>query len=133
MNIQNVCVRRAHHSQSSSVKSSEPAVMTQGHAYGSKGKEMQEQRGIRYRSKGCGAKTREGNDERCCNEGKCRSDFENPEVQYYHVYSMHQHRTPSFVLFTYFSICPFISHPIITECCTCHLVVSINIFRTFFE
>jgi hypothetical protein len=32
-----------------------------------------------------------------------------------------------------FSICLFISHPIITKFYTHNLVVSINIFRTFFE
>ena len=40
---------------------------------------------------------------------------------------------PLFILFMYFSICLFISHPIITKFCICNLVVSINIFRTFFE
>jgi hypothetical protein len=32
-----------------------------------------------------------------------------------------------------FSICLLISHSIITKFYTCHLVVSINIFHTFFE
>ena len=36
-------------------------------------------------------------------------------------------------VFTYFSICLFISHPNITKFFICHLVVSINIFCTFFE
>ena len=34
---------------------------------------------------------------------------------------------------SYFSICLLISHPVITKFCTHHLVVSVNIFRIFFE
>ncbi len=41
-----------------------------------------------------------------------------------------KHRTPPR---SCFSICLFISHPIITKFYTRHLVVSINIFCTFFE